>query len=381
MAISICLITADIFSGHTYKRAKFISAYFDLFVLGFVREGKKSDTRLLDDVPGKTVGIVSDKKYWKRIRQYVKMLNELKRKKPNYVWARGADMVLVARCYCWFFNWKALVLAEVTDVYSSSYAFWYSPLFKQVETVLYKSCHMVFATSEAYFAFYRISENKQVLWENFFPFNYNENTYQNSSNLKLLLLSQDATYNLSWTGYLRCRETLEGVASVVKDNNRHARFHIHGYPNGGDINIEYLKTLQMENSNLLYHGPYIFPEALTALFSKAHFTIVSEKGRHNMNSTLCLSNRIYESTANYTPCISVGKSAISDYITKHRLGKAFANFEELEKFLISLTPEAYATLLGEIEFEEFATYQLQCESALSHVFELLKKNMAEMAKG
>jgi hypothetical protein len=339
-------------------------------VVGFSRFNKSSDAAILSTFTGECAGQVKDHQYLRRLSNYFHVLRLLRRERPAFLWARGTDMMLVAVLYRVFLRRKVVILAEISDVYATSYAKWYSGFFRFLERRLYNMSGWVFATSPAFFEFYKIRHAKRLLWENFFPFSYSKSSLQHAVLHKLALLDEKLLFNFNWSGYLRCRHSLEKLSEALAAHGVSARLHLHGYPNGGDVTAEWLQELMVMRRSILYHGAYHFPTDLPVIFEKAHFTIVSERGHHNLDSTLCLSNRIYESAAHYTPCVAVGPGAIGRYVHQMRIGIHFETWADFTEFLQKLTADTYKHLIDDMDFEGFARYKDESERRL---FKLLQQ--------
>lgn len=366
----ICILSADAFSGHTFKRAQMLHSLFKVVVIGFLRSGKNPDAKMINQYEVEIAGNVVDKKYWKRLGSYFNILKHLKRHRPEIVLARGSDMQLIGGFYKILLNRNCRIVAEITDVYAISYARWYSPVIKMLEKAILLRSNLVAATSQAFFNYYGVKREKQLYWENTFQFSFSKSGQNEFYSAKMNEAKFGNNWHLQWSGYFRCKYTLMSISQIVMRNNALV-FDLYGYANGGDIHQEEIESLTQNLKRVRYHGPYQFPAQLPDIFLKTHFTVVSERGLHNINSTLCLSNRIYESAAHYTPCVSVGASAISTYVVENKIGLSFESFEELEHFLAGLNEERYLALYAQLDFEGFAANQRMNEQAVLEMFRSL----------
>jgi hypothetical protein len=359
------LLTADVASSHTIKRARFLSDHFELLIMGFLRQKAGPDERL-PGVVQMAAGRVGDGRYLSRVKLYGKLFFQLRSHKPRILLPRGTDMILLARVYALFCRSQPIVLAEITDVYPISYASSYSPIFYRLEKWLYKWPMKVLATSPDFYQFYQIAKCQQLPWENFVPNAYSDQQRLSAEKQKIEEYNKKGKWWVNISGYFRCKWTLDELERVLAQKADWSfALHLQGYANGGPFDNSRLEYLDKMLPAITYHGPFSFTTDLPSVFGPAHFTVVTEKSHLNQEGTLNLSNRIYESIAHFTPCIAIGESAISQYVERHKLGLVFASFDDMAAYLQKLTTEAYERLYSEIGFAEFARYQQLEEELLT----------------
>lgn len=363
------MLTPDVESANTYKRAIEFSKYFLLTITGFRRAGVGKNVRLVSGVRVLPVGEIGDGNYLSRVKLYIQMLKLLQAEKADFLWARGSDMLFLALIHKFLLNRRTRVLAEIIDIYDISFRKWFSPFFRLFEKILLRSTEKVFVTSPAFFRFYDIPSSLQMNWENQLPYHYSKEHLLERFRFKHELLQKNGYVNITQSGYLRCQNTLKGMAWVAARHENQVKFHIHGFAHGGGFTDAFLNELEaFGNQRVLFHGKYKFPEDLERIFAASHFTIVSEKHWMNMDGTLNLTNRIYESMANCTPCIAVGSGAVYDYVRMHRLGLVFETFEEVAQFFATLTPTAYEKIFMNVDFEGFNLKILEMNSRVRLYF-------------
>lgn len=371
MLTNLVLLTNDVHSSHTFKRAMFLSSFFNVIIIGFQRKNTSLSTSLPINIRTIVIGEARDKKYLSRLRLYRKLQASTVNISPSVIFARGSDMVLIALLSR---KKKTHICAEVTDIYEISFRKFYSKVYRIFEKQLYRSVDLVFSTSPAFFHFYKIPKEKQILWENYYTLNWNEENQHKAISLKIESIKQDGKFNIVQTGYFRCQETIGKLTSKANEFPNKMSFHLHGFANGGGFDDDFLlEQVKKGNGNVIFHGKYNYNKDLPHIFAKAHFTIVTEHHPMNFNSTLNLTNRIYESIAHYTPCLAIGKGAIYDYIKSNKLGVAFENYEDFTIFFSSLDEEKYKDLIENIDFNEYSKNIDRQQTNLKEAFKTLKK--------
>jgi hypothetical protein len=368
---NLVILTPDLESSHTLKRAKEFIYYFKISILGLERNGYQKYAEFPEEITLQSVGKTEHGKYWKRLTLYLQLFKRIKNHRPSIIWARGTDMLFLALCYKNLIKRDIIIFSEITDIYEISFKGFFSSVFHRIEILLFQLPDMVFATSPAFFDFNQVPEELQFLWENQISFSYNHDDLQLSLQTKIGIFNKQNGFNLIQSGYLRCKKTIDGLTEIVCSRNSQAYFHMYGFSNGGEFsNNDLYDLVKTSNGKVLFHGSYVFPRDLGRIFCKAHFTIVSEFSPTNLNSTLNLTNRIYESISNYTPCIAIGKGAVYEYVKINKLGWVFINFKEFKEFLQNLTIEEYSKMYLSIQFKEF---WLKQETQHNAVHDFLKQ--------
>jgi succinoglycan biosynthesis protein ExoL len=128
---------------------------------------------------------------------------------------------------------------------------------------------------------------------------------------------------IAWVGILRCQETLHLLKQLAESEGEKVLIRFHG------VISEFLIpdfTEQIEPfSNIVYEGPYQWPEGLSEAYKGAHFVWAQELSWRGHNSDWLLPNRIYEGSFFGALSLCVDGTETGRVVAERSLGYALAD--------------------------------------------------------
>lgn len=150
-------------------------------------------------------------------------------------------------------------------------------------------------------------------------------------------------------GAFRCRRSLELMRGLAgRLGGGRIRFVLRGYP-AGTI-AEDFESLMGNLPNLVFDGPYAYPEDLAELYGGVDFNWAFDESDPSGNSAWLLPNRIYEGGCFGVPAIAGQSTETGRWIEGKDLGWTFA--EPLE--------ESLAEFFGSLEISEWEAVKRRC---------------------
>jgi hypothetical protein len=149
-------------------------------------------------------------------------------------------------------------------------------------------------------------------------------------------------WRIGWLGMLRCRRSLELLRDLAARRPDLVRVEIHGKPSE-DIFPDFQAELA-DVPALHFGGPYA-PAELDRLYRGMHFSWAIDYFEENGNSEWLLPNRIYEGGLSDAVPLALRRNEVGRWLGRLGLGVLLNDpASELEAFLETLTPEAFARL-------------------------------------
>lgn len=148
---------------------------------------------------------------------------------------------------------------------------------------------------------------------------------------------------LGWVGSLRCEPSFRILLAVAERLGRRVRIEMHG-----NIHGHVLPDFEgriAAHSNIVYHGPYSYPEGLAKVYSACDFVWAQDLWQTGANSDWLLPNRIYE--AGYFGCLSI---AVAGTQTGRKVADGGLGY-----VVDAATPDALTDLLATLDPAEVET--------------------------
>jgi succinoglycan biosynthesis protein ExoL len=142
---------------------------------------------------------------------------------------------------------------------------------------------------------------------------------------------------LGWVGSLRCEPSFRILLETAARLGDRVKIEMHG-----NIHRHVLPDFERriaEHPNIVYHGPYPYPEGLAEVYSACDFVWAQDLWQAGANSDWLLPNRIYE--AAYFGCLSIA-------VAGTQTGRKVAG-DALGYTVDAPTPEALITLIASLE--------------------------------
>lgn len=156
-----------------------------------------------------------------------------------------------------------------------------------------------------------------------------------------------APWKIGYFGMLRCRKSIEILASLARSQNGRVEVVIRGKPSPAifpDFEAE-LKHMPYVS----FHGPYKGASELARIYGEVHFAWAIDYYEASQNSNWLLPNRIYESAYLGAVPIALSEVETGRWLASHRAGVLVADpSADLTRFFAGMGKATYETLAQQI---------------------------------
>lgn len=142
----------------------------------------------------------------------------------------------------------------------------------------------------------------------------------------------DLPLHFGWVGRLRCQRSLDMMCALADRFGDRLHIHLHGIPSRSEISV--FEPVIEARSNITYHGPYIAPDDLGAIYASLDAVWAGDFMEAGANSVWLLPNRIYEGGYFAVPPIAPAGTQTAAWIEDRQTGLTLA--EPLEATLPAL---------------------------------------------
>ncbi len=151
-------------------------------------------------------------------------------------------------------------------------------------------------------------------------------------------------WRIGWFGAIRCRRSLMILADLARNHPGLIEVDIRGRvtgPVGADF-----ADIVAATPGLTYHGPYLYPNDLPAIYGATHFSWAIDFYEAGLNSSWLLPNRLYE--GGWCGAVPIAMEGVETgrWLARHGLGVRLGEplVESLEGFLGGLSENEYRGL-------------------------------------
>ncbi len=155
-------------------------------------------------------------------------------------------------------------------------------------------------------------------------------------------------WRIGWSGILRCRKSLAYLERVAEALGAGVEIRLRGLP--AKDQLPDFDAVLARTPNLLYLGPYAYPQDLPEIFGGVDFVWAIDLYEEGLNSDWLLPNRLYEGMSHgAVPLVAQGV-ATAAWAAARGVGVELSGdlAESLTGFLSGLTLERYAELAAAV---------------------------------
>jgi succinoglycan biosynthesis protein ExoL len=148
-------------------------------------------------------------------------------------------------------------------------------------------------------------------------------------------------WRIGWFGVIRCQRSLDALSSLARRYPGLVEIDIRGKV-GVNIAASF-DSIIAATPGIRYHGPYQYPDDLTKIYRKVHFTWAVDFYEAGLNSKWLLPNRLYEGGYCQAVPIALGGVETGRWLKRQRLGLLLEDSWEasLEDQLTEMTPAGF----------------------------------------
>lgn len=281
---------------------------------------------------------VEQGKIFKRIPKFflfiTKVIQVLRKYKPEIIHAGNLDMLIVANTYKKLFDKNVKLIYEVADLHKIVYGNHQSrklkmanTLFQFIEKRATKRISKIILTSphfwKKYYATF-IPEKKYL-----FIANAPEKRYFTNYIPKTL----DEGITLGHVGLITYPEQMKMMIDVIQRVEK-----VDGFIAGDGAIYEDIKQYIEGKEKITLYGPYQYTSEISQLYSRVNL-VYSVYDTKLDNVKIALPNRLYEAIVCELPIIASKNTFLGEYVTQHNIGFAVddTDAKELEELLVLLT--------------------------------------------
>jgi succinoglycan biosynthesis protein ExoL len=150
-----------------------------------------------------------------------------------------------------------------------------------------------------------------------------------------------APWRIGWFGMIRCRKSLDYLCDLTTRRPGLLELLVRGKPSYTEFRDF---DGQIAGTPAASFGGAYKPADLGMLYADVHFNWAIDFFEEGTNSRWLLPNRIYEGGAYGAVPIAIEGTETANWMRAHGIGVVLSALEDLEPFLLTLTPQHYAQL-------------------------------------
>jgi hypothetical protein len=150
-----------------------------------------------------------------------------------------------------------------------------------------------------------------------------------------------APWRIGWFGMIRCRKSLDYLCDLATRHPRLLRLSIRGRPSYTEF-ADF--GAQIAHTEGVSFGGVYEPAELRTFYSNVHFNWAIDFFEEGANSRWLLPNRVYEGGAYGAIPITIDGTETARWLRARGIGVVLNSLDDLEEFLLALTPQRYAQL-------------------------------------
>ena len=175
-------------------------------------------------------------------------------------------------------------------------------------------------------------------------------------------------WRIGWFGAIRCRESLDILCNLARQNPGTIEIVIRGRP-AYDQFDDFDGQIQA-SPGVSFEGPYNNPGDLAAIYHDVHFTWAIDMFEAGQNSSWLLPNRLYEGGAYASVAIAEKAVETGRFLDERHIGVTLEEplAKNLAGFFATLTPDRYRALEQEaaaVPIETWIYDRSDCESLVA----------------
>jgi len=341
--------------------------------------------------PNVDLGTTSDMNYLKRLPRLAMALARIVReasvlRRSDVIYARNLDMLalgVASRALTWS---RATIVYEVLDIHRMVLGSGVKPrAVRMIERWLMARSALLVVSSPAFMDHYfRPLQHFAGAWHLI------ENKLHASQiegappRRPVPPAPQGQPWVIGWFGVLRCRRSLDILASVARALGDRVQITIRGIPSENDVPLSLMEEVCGSLQNVTFGGPYAGPAELPDIYGGVHLVWAADFLDAGSNSDWLLPNRIYEGGYFGVPALVRTGTATADKVEKQGLGWALGEPAEdgLIRLLRELDPIDYGKVRSHIECMERSAFVdiSDTDDLLSRIASLARVCDADVAR-